>query len=150
MKEREGKTAQKERNHVLKCLDTGVDWRKQIEGTYLSFLVSDEARGLGAMESNEDKLFADRMKKKGLSWTIAGARRMGKGIQLVTNGELSSWCGRKPSEPGIDKDPLSFDVFCYPPEYENSVSLPALAGPHSSRSWVKVLRNLTTQPYPLI
>jgi hypothetical protein len=146
---REGKTAQKERNHVLKCLDTGVDWRKKVEGTLASLIVPQLVRGLGAMESNEDKLFANRMKKKGLSWTIPGAQRMGKAIQIVANDELRNWCGRKPSKSDASEVNLSFDVFVYPPEYENSVSVPALVGPHSSRSWVKVLRSLSTQPYPV-
>jgi hypothetical protein len=49
--------------------------------------VSLETRGLVCMESNEDKLFADRMKKKGMSWTIAGAKQMSKVIQLIDNND---------------------------------------------------------------
>ena len=147
MKEREGKTAQKERKHVLKCLERGVDWRKQIEGTPLSFLVSEEARGLGAMESNEDKLFADRMKKRGISWTIRGAQHMGKAIQLVANGELGNWCGRKPPDFREQEDRPSFDLF---DSRDGSVaSVPALTGPHSARPWAQILRNLTTHQYPV-
>ena len=47
------------------------------------------------MESNEDKLFANRMKKRGMSWTIKGLQRTGKAIQMVFNGNLRDWCGRK-------------------------------------------------------
>lgn len=148
LKEREGKAAQKERSHVLKCLERGADWRNQISGTPFSFLVSGEVRGLGAMESNEDKLFADRMKKRGLSWTIAGAQHMGKAIQLVANGELGNWCGRKPPDVREWEDRPSFDLF--DPRDEYAAPIPALTGPHAARPWVKVLRHLTKYEYPII
>ena len=76
-----------------------MDWRKKVEtlATPFASTVPEGARGLGTMESNEDKLFADRMKKRGLSWTIKGAQRMGKAIELAFNEELARWCGRKPS-----------------------------------------------------
>ena len=89
---------------------------------------------------------------------------MGKAIQMVTNDELRNWCDHKPTESSESSESteptesiksdaseanLSFDVFVYPPEYESSVSVPALVGPHSSRPWVKVLRSLSTQPYPV-
>ena len=92
--ERTGKLANKEREHVYKCIDSGIDWRFRIE--CLPF-VSTDTRGLGSMESNEDKLFADRMKKRGLSWTKSGAKRMGKAIQLVVNGDLRDYCSAKKS-----------------------------------------------------
>ncbi len=141
LEERKGKTAQKERKHVLKCLDRGTDWRKQVEGTPYSFLVSDQSRGLGTMESNEDKLFADRMKKRGISWTISGAQHMGKAIQLVANGDLKDYCGRKPPDARENEARLSFDLF----DSANGTraSVPALNGPHAARPWVRGLRSLT-------
>ncbi len=148
LKERKGKTAQKERNHVLKCLDRGADWRKQVEGTPYSFLVSEQARGLGTMESNEDKLFADRMKKRGISWTIPGAQHMGKVIQLVANEDLKNYCGRKPPDVREHEAGLSFDLFDY--AYGAMAAVPALTGPHAARPWVGILRRLTTIQYPVI
>jgi len=47
------------------------------------------------VESNEDKLFADRMKKRSLSWTKKGARLMGKAIELSFNGGLKGYCRRR-------------------------------------------------------
>lgn len=141
LEEREGKAAEKERNHVLKCLDRGVDWRRQVEGTPSSFLVSDQSRGLGTMESNEDKLFADRMKKRGISWTIKGAQHMGKAIQLVANGDLKDYCGRKPPHMRKHEAELSFDLF--DSGDGTRASVPALYGPHAARPWVKVLRSMT-------
>ena len=44
------------------------------------------------MESNGDKLTANRMKKRGMSWSISGAHRMAKVIQPERNGELSGFC----------------------------------------------------------
>jgi hypothetical protein len=135
-------------HYVLKCLDRRVDWRKQTEGTALSLLVSEEARGLGAMESNEDKLFADRMKKRGISWTILEARHMGKAIELSFNGELGNWCGRKPSDVGEWEGRPSFDLF---DSRDGCVaSVPALTVTHAARPWVRVLRDLTTHEYPVI
>ena len=49
----------------------------------------------------------DRMKDRGMSWTIKGAQHMGKA--MVANGELSKWCGNNPPESG--RQGLSFDVF---------------------------------------
>jgi len=142
---RPGKTAAKEREHILKCLHRGLDWRKKVETLAAPFAstVPEGARGLGTMESNEDKLFADRMKKRGLSWTIKGAQRMGKAIELAFNEELANWCGRKPSVPEIQKDDLSFDLFHQQDSHGNRAALPATEGPHASRRWVTVLRDLT-------
>lgn len=147
LKERKGKTAHKERNHVLKCLDRGADWRKQVEGTPYSFLVSEQARGLGTMESNEDKLFADRMKKRGISWTISGAQHMGKTIQLVANEDLKDYCGRKPPDVREHEARLSFNLF--DSADGTRASVPALTGPHAARPWVRVLRNLTINQNPV-
>ena len=56
-----------------------------------------DARSLGTMESNGDKLMADRMKKRGMSWTILGANptRRAKTGQLSRNGELARSCHRR-------------------------------------------------------
>ncbi len=140
---RSGKTAGKEREHVLKCLDKGLDWRKKVKDMALDWEILEGARGLGTMESNEDKLFADRMKKRGLSWTILGAHRMGKAIELAFNEELAHWCGRKPSVPEIQKDNRSFNLFDQLDGHGKKTALPATQGPHASRHWVTVLRDMT-------
>lgn len=38
-----------------------------------------------------DKLIADRMKKRGMSWTRQGADRMARLISLRQMGELNAW-----------------------------------------------------------
>ena len=148
--ERSGKTAGKNRQYVLARLEKGVDWRKKVEGTAVASIVPEDARGLGAIEGNEYHLFADRMKDRGMSWTIKGAQHMGKAIQLVANGELRKWCGRRALESGKRKNNPSFDLFEWQSGSETRASLPALEGPHASRPWVRVIRNMTVNTHRLI
>ena len=95
------------------------------------------------MEGNESHLFSDRMKDRGMSWTIKGAQHMGKAIQLVANGELGKWCGANPAESA--RQELSFDVFDSQYTTQNTArgALPALNGAHASRPWAKAIRQLT-------
>jgi|GEM_PF-1437239 len=152
VKERDGKTAQKARSYVLKRLDKGVDWREKVEEIMrvspdpeiLDIL--DEARGLGAIEGNQANLFADRMKDRGMSWTISGAQHMGKAIQLVANGDLSNWCGRKLSSSGKVRSNLSFDLF----ESHNRTAIPALESPYASRPWGRAIRQMTMNTHRLL
>jgi hypothetical protein len=144
-KERTGKSSEKERKHILKCLDRGKDWRKKV--TCLE--IPQEARGLGTMEGNESNLFADRMKDRGMSWRISGAQRMGKAIELSHNGELNNWVGRRPTLVRGEEQSLNFDLFGYKDAYIEQVSMPVLYGQHASRAWVKVLKEITSLDYPL-
>ena len=143
--EREGKTAQGSRKYVIERLKKGVDWRKKAES--LGVEIPEGARGLGAIEGNEGNLFADRMKDRGMSWTISGAHHMGKAIELAHNGDLRQWCDGKSPDAESRNARLSFALF---QELGNCVSrgrLPALEGPHASRPWVGVLRNMTEPGY---
>jgi Uncharacterised protein family (UPF0236) len=65
-------------------------------------------RGLGATEGNIDKVLATRMGKRGMAWTPAGARRMGKVLEAWRNDELAHHLtaaarqrGRDAAEPAI-------------------------------------------------
>ena len=113
------------------------------------FQIPEGARGLGAIEGNEANLFADRMKDRGMSWTIAGAQHMGKAIQLSFNGELSKWCGGRPLDSDTPEKTPSFDLFDELDGYGKRTALPATEGPHTSRQWVKALKKLSTPYYPL-
>jgi len=88
------------------------------------------------------------MKDRGMSWTIAGAQRMGKAIELTANGDLKKWCGRHPPEE--QKQRLSFDLFESQVDLENRAGIPALEGPHASRPWAGVIRELTSTSHRLI
>ena len=60
-------TASRDREYVESNISHGVDWRNRVPNA------PSDARSLGTMESNGDKLIANRMKKRGMSWTIRGA-----------------------------------------------------------------------------
>ena len=133
-------TAIGDRKYVESNLVVGMDWRNRVSNA------PPNARSLGTMESNGDKLIANRMKKRGMSWTIRGAHRMSKVIQLERNGELSELCSSRRRCVRRETEP--------PPRQRGAVSwtrvsdwaetsVPALNGPHSSRPWARSLRNLT-------
>jgi len=103
-------------------------------------------RGLGAMESNIDKMVVSRMKKRGMSWTKVGAKRMRRLILLQLWGEVCSWTSH------LNQSRLTPLVKAGASKVIKSgkrqgddwlkMSLPALFGPHSSRPWVKALKTL--------
>ena len=82
------------RLYVESNVVAGVDWRNRVSDAPA------DARSLGTMESNGDKLTANRMKNRGMSWTIRGAHRMAKVIQLSRNGELTEFCRAQTASPG--------------------------------------------------
>jgi hypothetical protein len=47
---------------------------------------------MGTQEGTNAHLLARRMKRRGCSWTVPGARAMAKARELVTNGTLAPWC----------------------------------------------------------
>ena len=136
----EGKTAIRNREYVRSNVSIGMDWRNRVPNA------PPDARGLGTMESNGDKLTANRMKKRGMSWTIRGAHRMAKVIQLRRNGELSNFCRRQLRE---DRRETHLSAHRHSDTIQRTrvsdwaeVSVPALSGPHNSRPWTHSLRNL--------
>ena len=139
LKQREGKSAQKSRDYVLKRLEKGLDWRLKVDE---GFQIPQGARGLGTIEGNESNLFADRMKDRGMSWTIPGAQHMGKAIQLSYNGELWKWCGRIPLDVQTNEPTPSFDLFDQLDGNGMRTGFPVLDGPHAARPWVKALRDI--------
>lgn len=139
-----GGQAEKARRYVGRNIEKGIDWRAQVKAP-------EEGRGLGAMESNEDKLIANRMKKRGMSWTIKGAQRMAKVLQLKANGEIRLWCGRQQpltEGEGVSQPmPRGFSRDGYGEWLQ--VRMPALTGPHASRPWVEKLRALAYDSHRL-
>ena len=138
-------TAIRDREYVESNVATGMDWRNRVPNA------PPDALSLGTMESNGDKLTANRMKKRGMSWTIRGAKRMAKSIQLSRNGELARFCyGRAAHEPIRRRR-------CRPSRDRTTsitrssdwadASVPALSGPHSSRPWTTELRRFLRTAY---
>ena len=138
-------TAIRDRQYVKSNLSNGVDWRNRVPNA------PPDARSLGTMESNGDKLIANRMKKRGMSWSIRGAQRMAKVIQLTRNGELSRFCHRRPVHrppQGRRRHPPSDQSMTRMPVSDwAEASVPALTGPHNSRPWVTRLKHLLRPAY---
>ena len=138
-------TAIRDAEYVESNLVNGVDWRNR------AHIVPADARSLGTMESNGDKLTANRMKKRGMSWTIRGANRMAKTVQLSRNGELSRFChSRSVQQPRLARlrpPPRDRSASTTRISHWAEASVPALSGPHNSRPWVTELRRFLHTAY---
>lgn len=89
----------------------------------------------------------DRMKDRGMSWTIKGAQHIGKAIELASNGELSRWCGRMASD--NQSNSLCFDLFDEMDGNGKRTATPALEGTHANRPWARMLKAMTSSYNPL-
>ncbi len=103
-------------------------------------------RGLGAVEGNVDKLVANRMKKRGMSWTKRGAKRMSRLLQMRHSEELAGYAKllysvttSSTAAPQPRKSPQKHG---YDATWLN-VALPALEGPHQNRPWAQTLKRLS-------
>lgn len=108
----------------------------------------DTLRRTGAMEGNVDKLIARRMKNQGMSWSLKGIRSMLFVRFKVLEKKLEECLHRSAPKTDIHflrKKKVNrvidkvihqnyFDCF--------NAGLPALAGPHASRPWAKILKSL--------
>ena len=108
-------------------------------------------RRTGAIESNVDKLIANRMKKRGMSWTLAGAKLMACLITVTHNGGLPEACHPDKLKGTVEislKKIRRILVKNYKDTEQKwlQASLPALQGPHANRSWVKSLKRLAEVP----
>jgi len=114
------------------------DYRLEVGG--------DGLRGLGAIEGNVDKLVANRMKKRGMSWTINGAQRMASLIRLRETGQLHSWIPRTDGLGHTQPPKKKISNRRTPDKHAGDwlqAGMPALHGPHQNRHWVQALRALT-------
>lgn len=116
-----------------------IDYRHRIKNATV------DMRGLGAIESNIDKVLANRMKKRGMAWSRSGAHHMAKVIQMIANNESTPPLNVKEPQETVIKtigrriiQSLEAD-----PATWLASRMPALIGPHQSRPWVKALRNLS-------
>lgn len=105
-------------------------------------------RRTGAIESNVDKLAANRMKKRGMSWSIKGARRMVCLLMIAEENHLARTClpDKADTLPGLSVKKLRrLLVKKYRDSEEKwlQATLPALYGPHINRPWVQSLKHLS-------
>ncbi|MFH1560312.1 MAG: ISLre2 family transposase [Chloroflexota bacterium] len=102
-------------------------------------------RGLGGIEGNVNHLVASRMKKRGMSWTKRGVRRMTRLIQMQHEGQIPNWKTLHPSakQEIIQEQPTfrAKDKKRDAGAWLNTV-LPALKGPHHNRPWVLALDHM--------
>jgi len=80
--------------------ETDENKRRQIKQTRRYLLANADGLGdgpsLGTIESNVDKLVANRMKKRGMAWTKAGARRMLKLLEKRAKDDFDDILASKP------------------------------------------------------
>ena len=111
-----------------------------------------EIERAGAIESNINKVIASRFKKRGMSWSKAGALALLKIKETILNNEWDDWWEIE-RERNIKitefKPPLPASYF--KKETETSplieVTIPALRGPDQGKPWVGVLRKLSEAGY---
>ena len=106
-------------------------------------------RNTGAIEGNVDKVIAQRLKGRGMSWSIPGAESILQVICKMNNDEWNHWWaserGRKIEVNEQDYKALETVTFwrdstkhqpCIP-----MANIPVLEGPHQDRIWVRTLRD---------
>lgn len=102
-----------------------------------------EGPSLGAIESNVDKLVANRMKKRGMAWTTTGARRM---LKLLEKKAQSNWADLFSLAPRVQipqkERSQVIETLTSDPATWLSAHIAAFDGPHAGRPWVKVLREI--------
>ena len=124
----------------------GKDWRLAVG------LGENEEGSLGTMEGNVAQLLAARLKDKGRSWSVAGARAMAKVQELQSNAELGCWCYRqaRSGEGKAISDKEAVEKSSGARGRHDGqwlqASLPALSGPASSAPWVQSLRRMANSP----
>ncbi|MFC1713874.1 hypothetical protein ACFL6S_09405, partial [Candidatus Poribacteria bacterium] len=64
-------------------------------------------------------------------------------IIILANGSVQFFGFTSPEQS------LSFDLFQSKADWGSRASLPAMEGPHASRLWVRLMKNLTMPAYPL-
>ena len=105
-----------------------------------------KVENLGAVEGNIDKSLANRFKKRGMRWSIAGALSLAKVGQLIVNQEWDSWWPREadPLRLKLDLEKVVSLDFDKGDKYDHTYSLPVLSGPHQDRPWVRSLKRLVS------
>lgn len=109
-----------------------------------------EIRKTGAIEGNIDKVISNRLKKRGMSWSVRGAEGLLKvGIKILSGQWEKWWEEEREEKIEIKRE----DIKRLIPEnlWEEKdrdrkiteIGIPCLHGPHQGRPWVEVIRELT-------
>jgi len=101
---------------------------------------------LGAMEANIDKPYAQRFKRRGMSWSGPGARALAKVLQARANGALTAACREAPQPSAARRRAASAATTRSAAGARTAPPFQARFaprwGPHASRPWVQALRRL--------
>ena len=108
-------------------------------------------KGCGAIESNIDKFIAHRMKKKGMSWSPAGALSLLKVKEKIMNHEWDSWWD-KDRDQKIEVKSHAWPTLTSKDFWKKErgvtslleAEIPALQGSDRNKPWAKVLRELSS------
>ncbi len=145
-KKKDKKKVIKLKKYLLNNWDALLDYRER------DLDLPENVRGMGAMESNIDKIIADRFKKKGMRWTRKGARNLLKVIIAKENGKLEekieqqNWYFQEKSEEEYEKVKRKLKQKKQEPVKEGR--LPAIEGPHAGKDWVKALKKIADPIIP--
>lgn len=131
---------------------------KKHEGELLDYRLREEQppqgmllRGMGTVEAYVDKVIANRMKKRGMRWTLAGADAMARLRALKANGELHEYASRRISwQVRVDAKLVARvkEKVLEDPEAWLRKSIPALYGPQANRPFVRAIRELLSVKGP--
>lgn len=106
-------------------------------------------RSTGAIEGNIDKVIAQRMKNRGMSWSIKGCVSMLKVISKVRNGKWEEWW-LKDRQKKIEISDEDYKKLIETTFWRDKVqqpviptaNMPALEGPFQDKIWAGVLRDI--------
>jgi len=87
-----GRARSKAKRKRIKAFKTylGNNWDALVDYRDRGLKTPLDARGLGAIEGNIDKILAQRFKGRGMSWSSRGANHLAKLLVAKTNGNLDS------------------------------------------------------------
>lgn len=115
-------------------------------------LTEDEDK-TGAIEPNIDKVIAQRMKNRGMSWSRKGAISLLKIKETIINGDWDNWW-KEDRDKTITvnsewKKPLPATCFKKAAEQNTwlDTAIPALQGVDQDKPWAGILRELTRSRY---
>lgn len=118
----------------------------------------EDMRGMGAIESNIDKVLADRFKKRGMRWSKEGAENLAQIILADRNNALEKWFfsmnwdfKKEKIKPEIEKAKQKNTSSRTASEKEIAsylevfrANMPALEGPDAGEDWTKGLSEIAT------
>lgn len=140
-KEKDREKVEKLETYLLNHWEALQDYRNK------DLDLPDNVRGVGAIESNIDKVLANRFKKQGMRWSKPGARNLAKIIIANRNNELEqkiSQMNWKIKKKEIKQSYRTVKKKISKDESEVlKANMPALEGPDSGKDWTKVLKNIS-------